>query len=272
VTTNGEAGVVLVTGGSRGIGRAIALRAARLGCSVAVHYRGSHEAAEETLALCRTAAASTGQRFASFAVDLAQQASRAGLLARVLDAFGRVDALVLNAGMAPRERVDMTETGEASFEEVLQTNLHAPFFLAQQCARHWLHAAGDARPASDPRPPGGRSIVFIGSISAEQVSLNRPEYCIAKAGLAMTAQLWARRLAAHGVAVVEVRPGIIDTDMTARVREQYSARIDGGLVPQRRWGAPDDVARAVEAVLAGSFPFSPGAVLHVDGGLHIATL
>jgi NAD(P)-dependent dehydrogenase (short-subunit alcohol dehydrogenase family) len=183
-----------------------------------------------------------------------------------LDGLGRLDALVNNAGMAPRVRADITEASEESFDELIAVNLKGPYFLSQSVVRHWLGPRGESR------LPGGYKLVFVSSTSATMASVNRGDYCISKAGLAMVTKLWATRLATEGVQVFELRPGIMDTDMTAGVRKKYDRRIAEGLVPQGRWGTAEDVGAAVRAVLAGSFPFSTGEVIHVDGGLHLERL
>ncbi len=258
--------VVLVTGASRGLGRGIAVEAAAEGLSVAINYATNAAAAEETVALCRAAAGSEDQRFVAVRGDIGVPADREAILTHTLDAFGRLDALVNNAGVAPRVRADLTETSEASFEELLRINLQGPFFLTQAVARHWLARAHECA------LPAGFKIIFVTSISADTASINRGEYCISKAGLAMTSQLWALRLAAENVQVLELRPGIMATDMTAGVTGKYDALIAEGLVPQRRWGTAEDVGRAVRAILAGAFPFTTGDVIHLDGGFHIRRL
>jgi len=261
-----SAPVVLITGASRGLGRGIALEAAAEGLSVAINYASNAAAAEETVALCQRAARTEAQRFVPVQGDVASRADRQAMLAQVLDRFGRLDALVNNAGIAPRVRADLTETSEASFEELLRVNLQGPFFLTQAVANHWL-----ATPYA-PAIASGFKVVFVTSISADTASVNRGEYCISKAGLAMASQLWAVRLAGHGIQVVELRPGIMATDMTSGVKEKYNALIADGLVPQRRWGTAEDVGRAVRAVLAGQFAFTTGDVIHLDGGFHIRRL
>jgi len=258
--------VALVTGASRGLGRGIAIEAAAEGLSVAVNFASNAAAADETVSMCQRVAPLPGQRFVPVKGDISSREERDAMLRQTLDAFGRVDALVNNAGIAPRVRADLTETSEASFEELLRVNLQGPFFLTQAVARHWL---------GQPYPPAitsGFKIVFVTSISADTASINRGEYCISKAGLAMTSQLWAVRLAEHGVQVLELRPGIMATDMTSGVKGKYDALLAEGLVPQRRWGTPEDVGRAVRAVLAGHFPFTTGDVIHLDGGFHIRRL
>ncbi len=258
--------VVLVTGASRGLGRGIALRLAAQGQSVAINYRGNEAAALETAALCRAAATSPAQRFVPIQADIGGKTDRERLLAEVLREFGRIDALVNNAGIGPRARADITVASEESFEELLRVNLQGPYFLTQSVARHWLQE----KPA--PALPTGFKIVFVTSVSANTVSLNRGEYCVSKAGLAMAVQLWAERLAAENIQVFEIRPGIMATDMTAGVRDKYDALLETGIVPQRRWGTAQDVGLAVGAVLAGQFPFSTGAVIPVDGGFHLHRL
>jgi NAD(P)-dependent dehydrogenase (short-subunit alcohol dehydrogenase family) len=258
--------VLLVTGASRGLGRGVAVEAAAEGLSIAVNYASNREAAEETIALCRRAARSGSQQFVAIAADIGRREDRERLVAETLAAFGRVDALVNNAGIAPRVRADITDASEESFEEVLRTNLQGPYFLTQRVARHWLEKRYPAA------LPGGFKIVYVTSISATTASVNRGDYCISKAGLAMASKLWSARLAAEGVQVLELRPGIMATDMTAGVKAKYDALIADGLVPQRRWGTPEDVGRAVRAILAGAFPFSTGEVIYLDGGFHISRL
>jgi NAD(P)-dependent dehydrogenase (short-subunit alcohol dehydrogenase family) len=258
--------VILVTGSSRGLGRGIACQCARAGFSVAIHFAGNEAAAQETVALCRAAAPDAAQQFIPVRGNLALTADRAALFDQTLSAFGRLDALVNNAGMAPRVRADLTETGEESYDEVMSVNLKGPHFLSQLAARHWLKHPDQSR------LPGGYKLIFVTSISADTASVNRGEYCLSKAGLAMCAQLWATRLANHGTQVFEIRPGIMETDMTAGVKDKYDKLIAEGLVPQMRWGKPEDVGLAVEAVLKGHFPFSTGNVIAVDGGFHLRRL
>ena len=254
---------VLVTGASRGLGRGIALQLAAHGCSVVVNFAGNRAAAAQTVARCRAAALSRAQRFVPIQADIGSPRDRNRLVAQSLRRLGRIDALVNNAGIAPRVRADLTEATEASFEELIRTNLQGPYFLTQAVVRHWL--------ARRPRPawPHGFKIVFVTSVSADTASLNRGDYCISKAGLAMAAQLWAVRLAAENIQVIELRPGIMATDMTAGARRKYDRLIAAGLVPQKRWGTADDVGLAVRAIIAGQFPYSTGAVIALDGGLRL---
>ncbi len=244
-----EKPVAIVTGASRGIGRGIALELAPTHRVIAT-YRGRRDAAESVKA-------QTDAEI--FQCDVSSSADRAALIEFARQRFGRLDLLVNNAGMAPRERRDILEATEESFDEVLSTNLKGPYFLTQRAAR-WMVEQG-----------GGR-IVFVTSISAYTASVNRGEYCISKAGLSMAAALWAARLAASGVRVFEVRPGIIRTDMIAAVEKMYEERIAAGLLPQRRMGEPRDVALAVSAIAEGRLDYSTGQVLNVDGGFHLRIL
>jgi 3-oxoacyl-[acyl-carrier protein] reductase len=258
--------VILVTGAGRGLGRGVALQLAAEGCSVAVNYVGNRAAAEETSALCRDASKSKAQRFAPIQADIGLKPDRTRLVDDTLAEFGRIDALVNNAGIAPRVRADIAEATEESFEELIRVNLQGPYFLTQEVVRRWLRD----RPAA--ALPSGFKVIFITSISADTASVDRGDYCIAKAGLAMAAQLWAARLAPENIQVVEIRPGIMATDMTAGVKGKYDRLLAGGLVPQNRWGTGEDVGLAVRAIVAGQFPFSTGSVISVDGGLHIRRL
>lgn len=258
--------VTLVTGASRGLGRGIALRLAALGHSVVINYSANHAAAQETLQLCQNAVVFPSQRFAAFQADVGSTADRERLIVQTLETFGRIDALVNNAGIAPKIRADLVDATEASFEEVLRINLQGPFFLTQRVVRHWLNGAPPAA------LPGGFKIIFVTSISADTASIGRGDYCISKAGLAMASQLWATRLAAESIQVVELRPGIMATDMTAGVKQKYEALLADGVVPQKRWGTPEDVGLAVGSVLSGHLPFSTGAVIPIDGGFHLRRL
>lgn len=258
--------VALVTGASRGIGRGIALELARTGFSVAINYRSNVEAAERTAADCRRIAREAGQAFFPVAGDIGEPEQRQEVVRRTLAQFERIDALVNNAGVAPKERLDIVEASEESFERLMRINLQGPYFLTQALVRYWLEDS------VQPLLREGFKVVFVTSISADTVSLNRGEYCVSKAGLAMAARLWARRLAGEGIQVYELRPGIIETDMTGGVKEKYDTLIADGMVPQKRWGYPEDIGRAVRSILEGDLAFSTGSVLYVDGGLHIKEL
>lgn len=241
--------VAIVTGASRGIGRAIATELASTHRVIAT-YRGRRDAAESLQA-------ETGVEIC--VCDVGSAADRAALIDFAREKFGRLDLLVNNAGMAPRERRDLLETTEASFDELINVNLKGPHFLTQLAAR-WMTQQGSGR------------IVFVTSISAYTASVNRGEYCMSKAGLSMSVALWAARLATHGIGVFEIRPGVIRTDMIAAVEDVYEKRIADGLLPQRRMGEGSDIARAVRAVANGLLDYSTGQVLNVDGGFHLRTL
>ncbi len=263
--------VILVTGASRGIGRGIAVRLAEAGYSVAINYAGNREAAEDTRAECAQLAAGRSTerepRYEIFQANVGIRADRERMVSEVFDRFGRVDALVNNAGIGPRERLDILDATEESFEEVMRVNLQGPYFLTQSIVRRWR--SGET---GESLLPAGYKVIFVSSISAHTVSFNRGEYCVSKAGMAMATQLWAGRLADEGVQVFELRPGIMKTDLTSKVRDKYDKLISEGLVPQRRWGTPDDMGTSVRALVRGDFPFSTGAVIDVDGGFQIRRL
>lgn len=253
-----EERVAIVTGGSRGIGRGITLGMAQAGWKVVFSYNTNAAAADEVTTLI-------GESALAVQADVSKSADRERLVNAALDAFGGVDLLVNNAGMAPRQRADLLEMSEVSYDEVMETNLKGPFFLAQRVARVMVEQVRSGATFA-PR------IINIGSISAYTSSPNRGEYCLSKAGMGMMTALLADRLAEDGILVYEVRPGIIETDMTAVVKEKYDRMIEGGLLPLRRWGTPEDVARAVVALAEGALPYSTGEVINVDGGYHLRRL
>jgi 3-oxoacyl-[acyl-carrier protein] reductase len=252
----------LITGGSRGIGRAIALALARAGWDVLINFRANGPAARQTADEC----AAAGVRAEIFQADIASAGDRAGLLEAMRNEFGRLDLLVNNAGVAPTERVDILEAKEESFDRLLSINTKGPYFLTQAAAR-WMIDQSKSNPD---RPPA--QIVTISSISAYTASVSRGDYCVSKAALSMMTKLFAARLAEFGINVFEIRPGIIATDMTAGVKEKYDTLIAKGLSPIARWGTPDDVAKAVLVIARRAFPFSTGEVINVDGGFHLRIL
>jgi NAD(P)-dependent dehydrogenase (short-subunit alcohol dehydrogenase family) len=257
--------IALVTGGARGIGLGISTALARDGWTLALC--GIRPAADVAPTLAHLTALGAPE-VTYWPCDIADRHDRRRLIDSVSGRFGQLHALVNNAGKAPAVRADLLEATEDSFEDLVRTNLQGPYFLTQQAVP--LLAAGRAARRDEGSPAGG--IVFVTSVSAEMASLNRGDYCVSKAGLAMTAQLFALRLAPEGIPVYEVRPGIIATDMTAKVKEVYDARIADGLVPEKRWGHPDDVGRTVAALLRGDVPYATGSVVHVAGGLQIGRL
>jgi NAD(P)-dependent dehydrogenase (short-subunit alcohol dehydrogenase family) len=258
--------VALVTGASRGIGRGIAVALGQQGWTVVINYRGNAPAAQE----CADAVSAAGGRALIVQADIGVAADRDFLVRETLEKCGRLDLLVNNAGMAPRQRMDLLQTTESSYDEVMSVNLKGPFFLTQRVANAMieLREAGTLAQPMIINP----KIINIGSISAYTASVNRGEYCISKAGVGMMTALFADRLAEFGILVYEVRPGVINTDMTSTVKARYDALIGGGMTPIKRWGEPEDVARAVVALAQGALPFSTGEVINVDGGFHLRRL
>jgi 3-oxoacyl-[acyl-carrier protein] reductase len=247
-----EERVALVTGGTRGIGLGIAHKLAKAGFTLAITGR---RAAEEVLPVLRQLRQHS-PRSIYIQADVSSAAKRNDLLDTLEAQLGRIDILVNNAGIAPRVRADLLDAGEESFDEIIATNLRGPYFLTQRVA-NWMIA----HPAKD------RSIINISSVSATVASVNRGDYCISKAGIAMATKLWAVRLAEYGIGVYEIRPGIIETDMTGGVKAKYDALIAGGILLEKRWGTPEDVGTAVSALARGQIPYATGAVLILDGGL-----
>ncbi|HEY4989022.1 MAG TPA: 3-ketoacyl-ACP reductase [Opitutaceae bacterium] len=249
--------VALITGGSRGIGFGIAKALASEKWDLVINGIRPEVAISAQLGQLRE----HGVHVAYASGDIASTAGRASILAATRAfAGGAINLLVNNAGVGPKTRLDLLETTEESYDHVVDTNLRGVFFLTQSIAR-------DMRAAKESDPGFLATIITISSISATVVSVNRGEYCIAKAGLSMLSQLFAARLGADGIPVFEVRPGVIRTDMTAGVSEKYDRLIAGGLCVQSRWGMPEDVGKAVASLARGDFPFSTGQVIMVDGGL-----
>lgn len=241
--------VAIVTGASRGIGRGIAENLSATHAVVAT-YKGRLDAAQSLQQ-------ATGCEI--FQCDVSQPADRAALIAFTRERFGRLDLLVNNAGITQRVRADILEATEESFDELINTNLKGAHFLTQLAAK-WMLEQGSGR------------IAFVTSLSAYAASINRAEYCISKAGLAMSVSLYAQRLAPHNIQVFEIRPGIIRTDMIATVEKLYEERIANGLLPQRRMGEAADIAKAVRAIADGLLDYATGQVLNVDGGFHLRGL
>ena len=254
-------GTALITGGTRGIGLGIARALAAEGWNLALCGRRSDAEVAAIVDDLRR----TGRDVAYQRADVADDDDRARLVGHIRERWGVVHALVNNAGRAPQVRADLLEASPESFDDVLSANLRGPYFLTQAVARDQVE-----RRRADPSFTA--FIVFITSVSAVLASTNRGEYCVSKAGLSMAARLFAARLAADGIPVYEVRPGIVDTDMTAPVRDAYDARIADGLVPEGRWGRPEDVGRIVAALLRGDLPYATGSVITIDGGLSIPRL
>lgn len=254
--------VAIVTGSSRGIGRGIALSLAERGWDIIINYHSNAAAAEEV----RLTVQGLGADAFLVQADLANLADLSHMVDATLERYGRIDLLVNNAGVGPRQRVDLLSTTVESYDEVMATNLRGPFFLTQRVAKEMI-AQLQAGKISTAR------IVNIGSISAYTSSPSRAEYCISKAGVGMLTIVFADRLAEYGINVYEIRPGIIATDLTSVVKEKYDRMIfEEGLTPIRRWGQPEDVAKAVVAVAEGLLPYSTGEVINVDGGFHLHRL
>jgi 3-oxoacyl-[acyl-carrier protein] reductase len=248
--------VALITGGSRGIGYGIALQLAEAGYDVAINGVREAEAVTNQLQTLEK----TGARVLYCRADISSKSERTKMLDEINAFYGRLDILVNNAGIAPRERKDLLDATEESFTELIDTNLKGPYFLTQSVAR-WMIAQQNQRQDFQ------GCIINISSISAVVASVNRGEYCITKAGVSMATQLFAVRLAEFNIPVYEVRPGIIQTDMTAAVTEKYDRLIAQGLTLQKRWGFPEDVGKAVRALADGYLLYSTGQIINVDGGL-----
>lgn len=248
--------VALITGGSRGIGLGIAHALKQAGFALAINGVRPESSVTETL----TALAEGGTEVIYCQGDISQREDRRRILAQVKEKWGRLNLLVNNAGVAPRERNDLLDATEDSYDWVMDINLKGPYFLTQAAA-NWMR---DQKLAD---ADFSASIINISSISATMVSVNRGEYCISKAAMSMMTQLYAARMGEYGIPVYEVRPGLIKTDMTAGVTDKYDRLIAGGLTVQPRWGYPDDVGKAVAALATGQFPYSTGQVLMVDGAI-----
>ncbi len=251
----------LITGGTRGIGFGIAKALAKENYDLAINgvrdESGAKEALDELRAL--------GARVIYCQGSIASAEDRARIIEKAYGEFGAINVLVNNAGISPRERLDVLETSLENYREVLNTNLEGPFFLTQSIAKKMAHNKQNNHAYE-------AAIVFVTSISATVASINRGEYCISKAGLAMTNLLFAVRMAEYNIPVYEIRPGVISTDMTSKVQGKYDAMFDGGMALQARWGTPEDVGKAVASLTRGDFPYSTGQVIHVDGGMLIDRL
>ncbi len=247
---------VIVTGASRGIGRAISLKLAADGYIVIAAARADEEKAAEYIAELHAISPES----IYVPTDISKKEDRVRLVDTAYDTFGTLNVLVNNAGVAPLERKDLLEMSEESMDRLLDINLKGTFFLTQYASAKMIaHKTGDM-------------IINVTSMSAYTASINRGEYCISKAGLAMVTELFAARLAEYGINVYEIRPGIIRTDMTAGVSKKYEDLIAGGLLPIARMGEPADIAKAVSALASGALPYSTGEVLNIDGGFHLRTL
>ena len=253
--------VALVTGGTRGIGLGIAAALAGEGYTLVLCGMRTRDGCTESL----EALESLGSTVHYFQCDVAEPSQRAAMLDGVRQSVGALNLLVNNAGMAPTKRADILEASEASFERLIQVNLQGPYFLTQAVANQMISQKREDSTVA-------AAIVNITSISSAVASVNRGDYCISKAGLSMTTALWAARLGEFGISVYEVRPGIIETDMTAGAKEKYDTLIRDGLLLQPRWGTPEDIGKTVAALARGDLPYSTGAVIMADGGLTVDRL
>ena len=263
-----ERPAAIVTGASRGIGKGIAKELASLGYNLVVnHFDFTAEGKPDKSKAVQTQKEirDLGAKCEILRGDVSSAADRKKLLKLAKSKFGRIDLLVNNAGVAPLKRMDILEATEESFDRVMGINLKGPYFLTQQVA-NWMIEQKRKYPQRSFR------IVNTGSISAYTSSPSRGEYCVSKAGVTMMTKLYADRLAEYNIGVFEIRPGIIATDMTSAVKEKYDKLIADGLTPIKRWGQPEDVAKAVGAIAEGRLDFCTGTVINVDGGFHLRRL
>jgi NAD(P)-dependent dehydrogenase (short-subunit alcohol dehydrogenase family) len=250
-----------ITGGTRGIGLGISRELVLKGFDLALNGMRPPEQVQDVLAELRK----TGAEVIYCRGNISDAADREKVWKQVLDHYGRLNLLVNNAGMGPRQRLDILETTEESYREVMDVNLTGPYFLTQRAANHMI--------GKKSKDPGFKAaIISISSVSATLASVNRGEYCISKAGMSMMTRLFAVRLGEYDIPVYEVRPGVVQTDMTAGVKDKYDKMFAEGLAPQNRWGTTEDVGRAVASLAAGDLAYSTGQVIMVDGGLTIGRL
>ncbi|MGQ9620167.1 MAG: 3-ketoacyl-ACP reductase [Bacteroidales bacterium] len=254
--------VAVITGASRGIGRAITLSLAAENFNIVAISRSLDSEFMQTLAV---EVEKLGCEFFPIGLDISCTSYQVEVVRNILERYNRIDVLVNNAGVAPLQRNELLELTEESYDRVMNINLRGPLFFTQKIAKEMLWLKSQINNYI-PR------IVFISSVSAYMSSSKRAEYCISKAGLSMAARVFAERLTSEGILVFEVRPGIIETDMTARVKDRYDKMIEEGVVKQKRWGTPADVAKAVASLARGDWDFSSGAVFEVSGGLNIISL
>ena len=254
--------VAVITGSSRGIGRAVAVALAGEGYDIAAVARSVDS---EGMEILRGEIEKKGVQFFPVGLDISCTGCQKEVVMNILDRYGRIDILINNTGVAPLQREDVIDMTEESYERVMSINLKGPVFFAQKIAKEmiWLkQKIAIYNPV----------IVFITSISSVRSSTNRAEYCISKAGLSMASTVFADRLSSEGILVFEVRPGVIETDMTAKIKEKYDKLINEGLVPQKRWGLPEDIGKAVASISRGDWAFSTGMVFEISGGLNIQKL
>ena len=253
--------IALITGGSRGIGLGIAKSMLKAGYSLVINGVRPVDQVKEALAELNT----DGGEVIYCQGDISISEDRSKIISEVKAHFGRLNVLINNAGVAPKERNDILDATEESFDWVLNTNLKGPYFLTQLVAR-WMIEQKNKKPKET------FSIINVSSVSATTASVNRGDYCISKAGLTMSTKLWAVRLGEYDIPVYEIQPGIIRTDMTANVVEKYDKLIEEGLTLQKRWGNPQDIGKTVAALATGTIPYATGQVINTDGGMTIQFL
>ena len=254
--------VAVITGASRGIGRAVAIALAGEGYDIAAIARSVDS---ERMEILGPAVEKQGAQFFPIGLDISCTKCHKEVVSNILGRYGRIDFLVNCAGVAPLQRKDVLEMSEESYERVMNINLKGPVFFAQKVAREMIWMKDQI---AGYKPV----IIFITSVSAVLSSSNRTEYCVSKAGLSMASTVFADRLSREGILVYEIRPGIIQTDMTIKLKDKYDRMIGEGLVPQKRWGLPEDIGKAVASIARGDWGFSTGMVFEISGGLNIHKL
>lgn len=254
--------VAVITGASRGIGRSVAIALASEGYDIAAIARSVDSEGMENLC---AEVEKIGAQFFPIGLDISCTSCHPEVVSNILERYGRIDVLINNAGVAPLQRDDVLVMTEESYDRVMNINLKGPVFFAQKIAKEmiWLK-----QQISDYKPV----IIFMTSVSAVRSSTNRAEYCISKSGLSMASTVFADRLSQEGILVFEVRPGVIQTDMTTKIRDKYDKLIHEGLIPQKRWGMPEDIGKAVASISRGDWSFSTGMVFEISGGLNICKL
>lgn len=254
--------VAVITGASRGIGRSVAIALAGEGYDIAAIARSVDS---EGMEIIGPEVERKGGQFFPIGLDISCTGCHKEVVKNILERYGRIDVLVNNAGVAPLQRNDLLEMPEESYDRVMNINLKGPVFMAQKVAKEmiWL---------KQQIPDYNPVIIFVTSVSSTRSSTNRAEYCISKSGLSMASMVFADRLASEGIMVFEIRPGVISTDMTAKMKDKYDKLISEGFVPQKRWGLPEDIGKAVASISRGDWNFSTGMVFEISGGLNIHKL
>ena len=253
--------VALITGGSRGIGLGVAKELAKAGFNLAINGLRPEESVKSVLKELKE----NGAEVIYAQGNVAKKEDREQIFQKVITEFGHLNVLVNNAGVAPRERKDILDASEEIYDEVMEINLKGPYFLTRLFANHMVE-----QKKSD--PDFQCCIINVSSVSAMVASVNRGEYCISKAGIAMATKLWAARLGEFDIPVYEIQPGIIKTDMTSAVTGKYDKLFAEGLSIQKRWGMPEDIGKVAAAMATGMMPYSTGQVVMVDGGMTIQRL